>query len=87
MYSVLLSSPEERDRVLAELRGSGIDAVFHYVPLHLSDGGRRYGRTSGTLERTERASSCLIRLPLWPDMSSSQIERVLDLTEAALSRA
>jgi dTDP-4-amino-4,6-dideoxygalactose transaminase len=66
-----------RDRVIKELKGLGIDAVFHYVPLHSSPGGRRYGRTHGTLQVTDEISRRLIRLPLWNGMTLDMIDRVV----------
>jgi dTDP-4-amino-4,6-dideoxygalactose transaminase len=50
------------------LRGHGITAPFHYVPLHSSEAGRRFGRASGTLTLTDNLSERLIRLPMWSGM-------------------
>lgn len=65
MYYVLLASEEERSRVIAGLAEDEIHSVFHYVPLHDSVAGRRYGRSSGRLPVTEDLSARLLRLPLW----------------------
>ena len=48
--------------------------MFHYVPLHSSPAGRRYGRAAGAMEHTEAAASRVLRLPLWLGMD----ERVAD---------
>ena len=81
MYYVLLPSAEHRTRLIGRLRTRGISAVFHYVPLHSSPAGRRYGRTAGTMDNTDRLSSRLLRLPLWlgmdadvPDAVAREIE-------------
>jgi dTDP-4-amino-4,6-dideoxygalactose transaminase len=80
LYYFLMPTPEQRTTMLANLHGQGVNAVFHYVPLHDSPGGRRYGRTSGPLDVTNDASQRLVRLPLWPGMESSDVERVIEAT-------
>src|SRR5262249_34596794 len=68
MYYLLLGTALDRDEFLAGVRERGVDAVFHYVPLHSAPAGRRCGRASGSLEVTDRLSSRLVRLPLWTAM-------------------
>ncbi len=76
MYYLLLPDLNERTRFIQALRENGVHPVFHYIPLHSSPAGRRYGRTHGTLDVTDRVSDCLVRLPLWlPDMDQ---QRVID---------
>ena len=70
--------------MLAELNEGGVNAVFHYVPLHSSPGGRRHGRTHGRLPVTDDASSRLIRLPLWAGMDHETADRVIDAVDAAV---
>jgi dTDP-4-amino-4,6-dideoxygalactose transaminase len=77
MYYVLLSPGVERQDVLDALRANGVNSVFHYVPLHSSPGGQRYGRAHGSLEVTDRQSERLIRLPLWIGLTSGQQERIV----------
>ena len=48
-----------------------VNAVFHYVPLHSSPAGQRYGRVHGELEVTDSISERLVRLPLWVGMTSA----------------
>lgn len=76
MYYVLLAEGIDRERVLAELKKENIYSVFHYVPLHSSPAGRRYGRNSGTLRVTDRQSERLVRLPLWVGLTSEQQKKV-----------
>ncbi len=78
MYYVLVRDLAERTRVLAELDAAGINALFHYVPLHSSPGGRRFGRSAGELPITTSTSERLIRLPIWPDMPEELIKYVVD---------
>jgi dTDP-4-amino-4,6-dideoxygalactose transaminase len=65
IYYLLFSGLEKRQAFLDHARRHGIGAVFHYVPLHNSEAGRRYGRASGELTVTESVSDRLVRLPLW----------------------
>jgi dTDP-4-amino-4,6-dideoxygalactose transaminase len=81
MYYILLSSKLDRDQVLRELKEKNINSVFHYVPLHSSPAGRRYGRVHGTLEVTDTLSERLIRLPLWVGLTHSQQDKVVDVLE------
>jgi dTDP-4-amino-4,6-dideoxygalactose transaminase len=80
MYYLLLRDLAERTSFIEQLRAGGINPVFHYVALHSAPAGRRYGRAIGDLAITDRASDCLVRLPLWlPDLDQ---ERVIEAVEA-----
>jgi dTDP-4-amino-4,6-dideoxygalactose transaminase len=78
MYYVLLPPGTDRAAVLRALVDEGIYAVFPYVPLHDSPGGRRYGRASGDLKVTDDLSSRLIRLPMWIGLQETVQDRVID---------
>lgn len=82
MYYVLLATGADRAEVLSALAIEGINAVFHYVPLHDSPAGRRYGRAQGELAVTDDLSSRLIRLPMWVGLPEADQDRVVE----ALSR-
>lgn len=86
IYYILLSQNYDRAKILDSLRQAGIYAVFHYIPLHSSPAGQRYGKTSGKLEVTDDSASRLIRLPLWTDMKPEQVERVVKSLEKALQK-
>jgi dTDP-4-amino-4,6-dideoxygalactose transaminase len=84
MYYILLPTPEKRKAFLAALNQSDIWAVFHYIPLHSSPAGRKYGRAPGPLPVTDEMSARLVRLPLWVGMEEHQarvIEKVLAAVE------
>jgi dTDP-4-amino-4,6-dideoxygalactose transaminase len=51
--------------MIAALNLRSITAPFHYIPLHSSPAGLRYGRTNGQLPVTDHISATLLRLPLW----------------------
>lgn len=78
LYYLLLPTPERLDEALAGLRALGIDAVRHYVPLHSSPAGRRFGRAAGPLPVTESLSRRLLRLPLWTGMADEHVRAVVD---------
>ncbi len=85
MYYVLLAPGVERQAVLETLKSHAIYAVFHYVPLHSSPGGARYGRVHGAMDITEGYSERLLRLPLWLGLSADQQDRVVDVLGGALA--
>lgn len=87
MYYVLLRPDIDRQAVLSELKRNGINAVFHYVPLHSSPAGLRYGRVSGSMRVTNTLSASLIRLPLWVGLTNSQLDRVVDIFSLAVDGA
>lgn len=84
MYYVLLSEKLDRQAVLNSLKGRGVSSVFHYVPLHSSPGGLRYGRTHGDLSVTDRQSERLVRLPLFVGLTEEQQVRAVDALTAAV---
>ena len=77
-YYVLLEDITTRAALIDHLAERGISAVFHYIPLHSSPAGLRYGRAEGDFSVTSSVSDRLLRLPLWAGMSADEIDRVLD---------
>ena len=84
MYYVLLAPEIDRQYVLSELKKNDIYSVFHYVPLHSSPAGQRYGRAHGELEVTVKQSERLVRLPLWVGLAPAQQERIVEVLSNAL---
>ena len=82
MYYILLESLEKRTAVIARLKEHSVNAVFHYVPLHSSPSGKRFGRTSGEFRHTDNLSDRLLRLPLWLGMNEAQDEVLAQLQAA-----
>jgi len=87
IYYVLLPSGVSRQLALGLLKQSGVNAVFHYVPLHSSPAGKLYGRTHGALDITSSIAERLIRIPLWAGMESSMLSRVAEALELAMTTA
>ncbi|MEZ5785519.1 MAG: dTDP-4-amino-4,6-dideoxygalactose transaminase [Xanthobacteraceae bacterium] len=77
IYYVLLPDRGERDRLLEVLRAHQVSTSFHYVPLHSSPAGQRFGRAHGSLTLTDDLSDRQLRLPLWYRMGE-QAGRVID---------
>jgi dTDP-4-amino-4,6-dideoxygalactose transaminase len=86
MYYVLLSPEINRQAVLDDLKNNGINAVFHYVPLHSSPAGQKYGRQSGDLSITDSISERLIRLPLWIGLTLDQQNHVVKSLSSAVCK-
>lgn len=73
LFYVLLRDEQTRDRVMNQLKGEGISAVFHYVPLHSSHIGRLLGNQQNDLPITVDLSSRLLRLPMYATISDEEI--------------
>ena len=78
LFYIKLKDMEERTRMLKYLRGEGILAVFHYIPLHSSLAGKKYGCFHGSDRYTTRESERLIRLPFYYSLSSINQQKVID---------
>jgi dTDP-4-amino-4,6-dideoxygalactose transaminase len=78
MFYMLLPDLDTRQRFITYLRERGIYSVFHYLPLHLSDMGQKYGGRPGDCPVTEAVSDCLVRLPFHNVLSGSEQEMVID---------
>lgn len=84
MFYVILPEPGDRARVIADLKSQGILAVFHYLPLHLSGMGRRWGGRPGDCPISEAVSDRLVRLPFYTSMSAEDQDRVVEAVGASL---
>jgi dTDP-4-amino-4,6-dideoxygalactose transaminase len=84
LYYVLLHPDIDRQTVLRKLKDSAVHSVFHYVPLHSSPAGRRFGRAHGDLLLTTSLSERLLRLPMWIGLTEDQQRRVCDALDVAL---
>lgn len=82
LFYLLLPDLERRQALIAHLRGQGIMAVFHYLPLHLSEMGRKFGGAPGQCPVTERVSDQLLRLPLYFSLTEQEQTRVIEAVVA-----
>lgn len=82
MYYVLLAPGVDRAKILRALKDSQVSAVFHYIPLHSSPAGSRFGRAHGDLTTTNDLSERLVRLPLWIGLTEAEQARVVTILGA-----
>ena len=76
MFYVLLQDLAARTQLIAHLKARGIHSVFHYVPLHSSPAGRKFGRAAGPMTVTDDVSSRLLRLPLYFELDEGDVRHI-----------
>lgn len=79
-FHLLVDSRQTRDALRAHLRARGIDSAVHYIPLHATRGGQRFGVARGPMKVAEMAGDCLVRLPFYTEMSERDQDRVIAAT-------
>lgn len=84
IYYILLPTPERRASVKEALYNNGIQAASHYAALHLSPGGKKFGRCEGECLVSQHTAEVLLRLPLWPQMEHSDVALVVHVLTSAL---
>ena len=84
MYYMLLPSLQARTAFIAGMKERGVGAVFHYIPLHSSPAGLRFGRAQGTLATTDDISERLVRMPLWAGLEE-HMDTVLEAADEVLA--
>jgi len=85
MFYILLPDRATRDGLMSHLHQAGINAVFHYIPLHSSPMGQTFGYRPGDLPVTEELSGRLLRLPLFYDITEEEQQRVVREVRAYLT--
>lgn len=82
MFYLKARDLEERTALISYLKEQGVQAVFHYIPLHTAPAGQRYGMFAGEDRYTTRESERLVRLPLYYNLSLEQADYVIDKVNA-----
>ena len=77
MFYLLMPSLEKRTALIKYLKEEGISAVFHYLPLHLSKMGKKFGGKQGDCPVTEDVSDRLVRLPFYNDLSKDEQHMII----------
>ncbi len=77
MFYLVMSDAGQRSALIAHLKNRGVHSVFHYLPLHLSEMGRRFGGVEGDCPVTESIADRLLRLPFYNSLSAADVERVI----------
>ncbi len=78
MFYLLLPDRPTRDAVLSDMRGQGVIATFHYVPLHSSEAGRKFSAAPAECPVTDDISGRLIRLPFYNNLTAAESDRVVE---------
>jgi dTDP-4-amino-4,6-dideoxygalactose transaminase len=78
MFYLVCTGKAIRDQLIEYLKQSGIYAMFHYLPLHLSPYFRQQGKTTAVLPNTEQFSDCLIRLPFYYGLTEEEQQFVIE---------
>ena len=78
MYYINAKNIEERTRLIKYLRENGVEAVFHYIPLHTAPAGKKFGRFNGEDKYTTKESERLLRLPMHYNLSENDIEYIVE---------
>ena len=81
MYFIKTKDLSERTKLINYLLKKDIQAVFHYIPLHISPAGKKFGSFFGEDVYTTKESERLLRLPLYYGISSEDIEKVVKAIE------
>jgi len=82
IYYLLLPNKYYRDQFIKELNSQNIGATFHFVPLHNSPGGIKYGKTASDMQFTESLSERLVRLPIWPGLEPYLDDMIATMLES-----
>jgi len=77
VFYMVTPSLDARQSLIAHLKERGISSVFHYLPLHLSAMGRRFGGREGDCPVTEQVSDCMLRLPLFHAITEEEQDAVV----------
>jgi dTDP-4-amino-4,6-dideoxygalactose transaminase len=82
IFYIILRDLAQRTDFIEYMLINGIGAPFHYIPLHSSPAGKKYGRAHGDLLITDELSSGLVRLPNYFTLSDDKIDYVIDKVRA-----
>lgn len=85
IYYIVLKSEDQRDALIQKLNRNSIQGIFHYIPLHSSPAGKKYGKIKSDLPVTDELSKRLLRLPLWVEMDEERIVRIVKLIHSYLT--
>ncbi len=86
MYYILFNDLMERTEFIDYLKSKDINTVFHYIPLHSSPAGKKYGRAFGDLFITNRVSDTLLRMPLFYELNDYEMEKIFEAISSYFGR-
>lgn len=76
MYYIKLKDLDERTKLISYLKENGVGAVFHYIPLHSSPAGERFGTFFGEDKYTTKESERILRLPMYYGLNVEEVEAI-----------
>jgi dTDP-4-amino-4,6-dideoxygalactose transaminase len=82
MFYLVMPTSNDRDLLISHLRTAGIHSVFHYLPLHVSEMGRRFGGRAGDCPVSESIAERLVRLPFFNGMTEQEQSQVIQQVSA-----
>jgi len=77
LFYLIFNSLGDRTNYISHMEKRGINVAFHYQSLHSSPAGSIYGKFTDSMKITNQVSDCLVRLPLWPDLTNLEVEKVI----------
>lgn len=81
MFYIKLNNLKQRGGFIHWMRQKGVYCVFHYVPLHSSEGGEKFGRFNGIDNYTTRESDRLVRFPMYYGLSLEEKSKIIQVTQ------
>jgi|LGVF01.1.fsa_nt_gb dTDP-4-amino-4,6-dideoxygalactose transaminase len=78
IFSLLMKNEEKRNETIMKLKEEGVEATFHYQPLHLSSFGKKMGYSKYDLPITEKVVKQILRLPIYPSLENEDIEYIVN---------
>lgn len=79
IYYLLTNNLKARTEILARLKSMGVQATFHYVPLHSSPAGQKFGRVAGSMQVTDEMSDRILRLPMSSNLTQEEVDTVISV--------
>lgn len=78
MFYIKTKDLEERTKLISYLKENGVNAVFHYIPLHSAPAGRKFGRFDGEDRYTTKESERILRLPMFYGIKGNDIDKIVE---------
>tara|TARA_B100000965_G_scaffold402895_1_gene429866 strand:- start:30 stop:1163 length:1134 start_codon:yes stop_codon:yes gene_type:complete len=80
MFYILVKDSYQRDKILNKMKKNNISAIFHYIPLHNSFAGKKFGKIGSKMNVTNSIHNRIIRLPLYPKIQEKVIKKIFNIS-------
>ena len=81
IFYLLFNNKKQRNKYISHMNQNGIEVKFHYVPLHSSPAGKKFGRIASEMNNTNNTSDTLVRLPLFYDLTENQLKYIFRISK------